>query len=149
MAEKKQNTPKNAAAQKNSNAGQNDRAAREMAKKDREDKKKRYLNNKLRKASQDDYEVISRRTDDTNDFIGLLNSTDNLVHQMRRRMDRQENLTAEVVSKYLKRYQAMRADLDQFNKEVSELLGFDYVSPRGLNTPPKQSAADNKMDKAA
>ena len=145
MAEKKNEKTKTAPPQAKPAPQKADNQKRGEDRKLREDRKKRYVDGKIRKASQDTYEVISRRTDDTNDFIGILNSADNLVHQLRRRMERQENLTAEVVSKYLKRYHAIRAQLNEFNIEVSALMGFDYVPPRGLNV----AQADSKVAKAA
>lgn len=147
MAEKKEKQPQKAASVKPAPTGGSGREQRGQSREQREDRRKKYIDAKLRKASLDTYEVISRRTDDTNDFIGLLNSTDNLVLQLRRRMDREEKLTAEVVSKHLKRYRAIREQLNEFNIEVSALLGYEYVPPRGMAGT--VSPADNKIAKAA
>ncbi|SNB45535.1 hypothetical protein [Geobacter sp. DSM 9736] len=116
---------------------------------------KTWQERKLEKVNRDDYDVISRRTMDQGDFIGMLNTLDNALYQLRMNMGRSKNINFEKAQEFIERSQSIKEEINLLNAEMCLLMGWDYNPPRGFSNPlgeaegkDKKSNTEGKATKA-
>ncbi len=96
---------------------------------------KSWQERKLEKVNRDDFDVISRKTRDQSDFIGMLNTLDNLLYQLRMNMGRSSNIQLDKAQDFLVRSQKIKDEINLLNAEMCEMIGWDYRPPRGFTNP--------------
>jgi hypothetical protein len=96
---------------------------------------KTWQERKLEKVNRDDFDVISRKTRDQSDFIGMLNTLDNLLYQLRMNMGRSSNIQLDKAQEFLVRSQRIKDEINLLNAEMCEMMGWDYRPPRGFTNP--------------
>lgn len=97
--------------------------------------KKTWQERKLEKVIRDDIDIISRKTRDQSDFIGMLNTLDNLLYQLRMNMGRNKNITFEKAQEFIERSQKIKEEINLLNAEMCQEVGWDYRPPRGFTNP--------------
>lgn len=96
---------------------------------------KTWQERKLEKVNRDDFDVISRKTRDQSDFIGMLNTLDNLLYQLRMNMGRSSNIQLDKAQEFLVRSQKIKDEINLLNAEMCAMMGWDYRPPRGFINP--------------
>ena len=96
---------------------------------------KTWQERKLEKVNRDDIDVISRKTMDQSDFIGMLNTLDNVLYQLRMNMGRNKNIKFEKAQEFIERSQKIKEDINLLNAEMCQEMGWDYRPPRGFANP--------------
>lgn len=96
---------------------------------------KTWQERKLEKVNRDDFDVISRKTRDQSDFIGMLNTLDNLLYQLRMNMGRSSNIQLDKAQDFLVRSQKIKDEINLLNAEMCEMMGWEYRPPRGFSNP--------------
>jgi hypothetical protein len=96
---------------------------------------KSWQERKLEKANRDDFDVISRKTMDQGDFIGMLNILDNALYKLRMNMGRNSNINFEKAQKFIEWGQKIKDEINLLNAEMCKEMGWDYRPPRGFTNP--------------
>lgn len=96
---------------------------------------KTWQERKLEKVNREDIDVISRKTRDQSDFIGMLNTLDNVLYQLRMNMGRNKNIKFEKAQEFIERSQKIKEDINLLNAEMCKEMGWDYRPPRGFTNP--------------
>ena len=96
---------------------------------------KTWQERKLEKVNRDDIDVISRKTMDQSDFIGMLNTLDNVLYQLRMNMGRNKNIKFEKAQEFIERSQKIKDEINLLNAEMCQEVGWDYRPPRGFTNP--------------
>ena len=96
---------------------------------------KTWQERKMEKVTRDDFDVISRKTMDQGDFIGMLNTLDNLLYQLRMNMGRSSNIQLDKAQEFLVRSQRIKDEINLLNAEMCEMMGWEYRPPRGFTNP--------------
>ena len=110
---------------------------------------KSWQERKLEKVNRDDFDVISRKTRDQSDFIGMLNTLDNLLYQLRMNMGRSSNIQLDKAQEFLVRSQKIKDDINLLNAEMCEMMGWDYRPPRGFSNPLGGAKGKEKVKKGS
>jgi hypothetical protein len=110
---------------------------------------KSWQERKLEKVNRDDFDVISRKTRDQSDFIGMLNTLDNLLYQLRMNMGRSSNIQLDKAQDFLVRSQKIKDEINLLNAEMCEMMGWDYRPPRGFTNPLGEVGGKEKGKKGA
>jgi hypothetical protein len=108
---------------------------------------KTWQERKLEKVNRDDFDVISRKTRDQSDFIGMLNTLDNLLYQLRMNMGRSSNIQLDKAQDFLVRSQKIKDEINLLNAEMCEMMGWDYRPPRGFSNPLGESGKTGTVKK--
>lgn len=108
---------------------------------------KTWQERKLEKVNRDDFDVISRKTRDQSDFIGMLNTLDNLLYQLRMNMGRSSNIQLGKAQEFLVRSQTIKDEINLLNAEMCEMMGWEYRPPRGFTNPLGESGEKEKVKK--
>ncbi|MGA2150612.1 MAG: hypothetical protein ABSG48_00415 [Geobacteraceae bacterium] len=103
-----------------------------------EQKKQDRLNRKLQMAQRDDMDFVSRKAEDTSDFIILIGTTDFLVDKLRKSMGRKRRIDGIKAVQFIARIEAIKDELNLWNAEVSRELKRDYKPPYGYDNPLKK-----------
>jgi hypothetical protein len=106
---------------------------------------KSWQERKLEKVNRDDFDVISRKTRDQSDFIGMLNTLDNLLYQLRMNMGRSNNIQLDKAQEFLVRSQKIKDEINLLNAEMCEMMGWDYRPPRGFSNPLGEAKGKEKV----
>ena len=109
---------------------------------------KSWQERKLEKVNRDDFDVISRKTRDQSDFIGMLNTLDNLLYQLRMDMGRRSSIQLDKAQEFLVRSQSIKDEINLLNAELCEMMGWDYRPPRGFTNPLGEKEVKGKDGKA-
>lgn len=109
----------------------------------------KWQKRKLDKVNRDDFDVISRKTMDQGDFIGMLNTLDNVLYQLRMNMGRNQNIKFEKAQEFLERSQKIKEEINLLNAEMCQVMGWDYRPPRGFANPLGESEEKGKGKKGA
>ena len=96
---------------------------------------KTWQERKLEKVNRDDIDVISRKTMDQSDYIGMLNTLDNVLYQLRMNMGRNKNIKFEKAQEFIERSQKIKEDINLLNAEMCQVMGWEYRPPRGFTNP--------------
>lgn len=96
---------------------------------------KTWQERKLEKVNRDDIDVISRKTMDQSDFIGMLNTLDNVLYKLRMSMGRHMSIKFEKAQEFIERSQKIKEDINLLNAEMCKEMGWDYRPPRGFTNP--------------
>jgi len=96
---------------------------------------KTWQERKLEKVNRDDIDVISRKTMDQSDYIGMLNTLDNVLYQLRMNMGRNKNIKFEKAQEFIERSQRIKEDINLLNAEMCQVMGWEYRPPRGFTNP--------------
>ena len=96
---------------------------------------KTWQERKLEKVNRDDIDVISRKTRDQSDFIGMLNTLDNVLYQLRMNMGRSSNIQLDKAQEFLTRSQKIKNEINLLNAEMCAMMGWEYRPPRGFTNP--------------
>jgi hypothetical protein len=96
---------------------------------------KTWQERKLEKVNRDDIDVISRKTRDQSDFIGMLNTLDNVLYQLRMNMGRSSNIQLDKAQEFLTRSQKIKDEINLLNAEMCAMMGWEYRPPRGFTNP--------------
>lgn len=110
---------------------------------------KTWQERKLEKVNRDDIDVISRKTMDQSDFIGMLNTLDNVLYQLRMNMGRNKNIKFEKAQEFIERSQKIKEDINLLNAEMCQVMGWDYRPPRGFTNPLGEVEEKGKGKKGA
>lgn len=110
---------------------------------------KTWQERKMEKVTRDDFDVISRKTRDQSDFIGMLNTLDNLLYQLRMNMGRSSNIQLDKAQDFLVRSQSIKDEINLLNAEMCEMMGWDYRPPRGFTNPLEKGETKGKGKKIA
>lgn len=110
---------------------------------------KTWQERKMEKVTRDDFDVISRKTRDQSDFIGMLNTLDNLLYQLRMNMGRSSNIQLDKAQEFLVRSQKIKDEINLLNAEMCEMMGWDYRPPRGFTNPLGEGEAKAKVKKVS
>ncbi len=110
---------------------------------------KSWQERKLEKVNRDDFDVISRKTRDQSDFIGMLNTLDNLLYQLRMNMGRSSSIQLDKAQDFLVRSQKIKDEINLLNAEMCEMMGWDYRPPRGFTNPLDETGGKGKVKKGA
>ena len=110
---------------------------------------KTWQERKMEKVTRDDFDVISRKTRDQSDFIGMLNTLDNLLYQLRMNMGRSSNIQLDKAQNFLVRSQRIKDEINLLNAEMCEMIGWDYRPPRGFTNPLGEVEEKGKGKKVA
>lgn len=108
---------------------------------------KSWQERKLEKANRDDFDVISRKTMDQGDFIGMLNTLDNALYKLRMNMGRNSNIRFDKAQEFIERGQKIKEEINLLNAEMCQEMGWDYRPPRGFNNPLAEPEEKEKMKK--
>lgn len=95
-------------------------------------------NRKLEMAQRDDMDFVSRKAEDTSDFIRLIGTTDFLVNMLRKSMGRKRRIDGIKAIEFIARIEAIKDELNLWNAEASRELKRDYKPPYGFDNPLKQ-----------
>ena len=98
-------------------------------------------NRKLEMAQRDDTEFVSRKADDTSDFVKLIGNTDYLMDMLRRSLGRRGRIDGIKAVQYIARIEAIKEELNLWNAEVSRELKRGYRPPFGYENPLKEKKA--------
>jgi len=109
---------------------------------------KTWQERKMEKVTRDDFDVISRKTRDQSDFIGMLNTLDNLLYQLRMDMGRRSSIQLDKAQEFLVRSQSIKDEINLLNAELCEMMGWDYRPPRGFTNPLGEKEVKGKDGKA-
>lgn len=107
-----------------------------------EKKQQDRQNRKLEMAQREDMDFVSRKAEDTSDFIKLIGTTDFLVNTLRKSMGRKRRIDGIKAVQYIARIEAIKDELNLWNAEVSRELKRDYRPPFGYENPLKN---ENKV----
>ena len=110
---------------------------------------KTWQERKLEKVNRDDIDVISRKTMDQSDFIGMLNTLDNVLYQLRMNMGRNKNIKFEKAQEFIERSQKIKEEINLLNAEMCKEMGWDYRPPRGFTNPLGEVEEKEKGKKSA
>ncbi len=110
---------------------------------------KSWQERKLEKVNRDDFDVISRKTRDQSDFIGMLNTLDNLLYQLRMNMGRSSNIQLDKAQEFLVRSQNIKDEINLLNAEMCAMIGWDYRPPRGFVNPLNKTEDQEKGKKGS
>ena len=102
---------------------------------ERPSKREAWQEKKLEKAKRDDIDVISRRTMDQGDFIGLLNNLDHVLYQLRMNMGRNTTIRFDKAQEFIERSQQIKEDINLLIAEMFQVMGYEYKPPRGFKNP--------------
>jgi hypothetical protein len=108
---------------------------------------KTWQERKLEKVNRDDIDVISRKTMDQSDFIGMLNTLDNVLYRLRMNMGRDKNIQLDKAQEFLVRSQRIKEEINLLNAEMCEMMGWEYRPPRGFANPLGVVEGKEKMKK--
>jgi hypothetical protein len=108
---------------------------------------KTWQERKLEKVNRDDIDVISRKTRDQSDFIGMLNTLDNVLYQLRMNMGRSSNIQLDKAQEFLMRSQRIKDEINLLNAEMCEMMGWEYRPPRGFTNPLGRTEEKEKVKK--
>ncbi len=108
---------------------------------------KTWQERKMEKVTRDDFDVISRKTRDQSDFIGMLNTLDNLLYQLRMNMGRSSNIQLDKAQDFLVRSQKIKDEINLLNAEMCAMMGWDYRPPRGFTNPLGEIGGGEKIKK--
>ena len=114
---------------------------------ERPSKREVWQERKLEKAKRDDIDVISRRTMDQGDFIGMLNTLDHLLYQLRMNMGRNKNIRFERAQEFIERSQQVKEDINLLNAEMCQVMGYEYKPIRGFTNPLVEAEEREKAKK--
>jgi hypothetical protein len=103
-----------------------------------EQKKQDRLSRKLQMAQREDMDFVSRKAEDTSDFIILIGTTDFLVDKLRKSMGRKRRIDGIKAVQFIARIEAIKDELNLWNAEVSRELKRDYKPPYGYDNPLKK-----------
>jgi len=95
-------------------------------------------NRKLEMAQRDDMDFVSRKAEDTSDFIKLIGTTDFLVNTLRKSMGRKRRIDGTKAVQFISRIEAIKDELNLWNAEVSRDLKTNYKPPYGYENPLKE-----------
>ena len=95
-------------------------------------------NRKMEMAQRDDTEFVSRKADDTSDFVKLIWTTDYLMNMLRRSLGRRGRIDGVKAVQYIARIEAIKEELNLWNAEVSRELNRRYKPPFGYDNPLKE-----------
>lgn len=101
----------------------------------RPSKREAWQEKKLEKAKRDDIDIISRRTMDQGDFIGLLNNLDHVLYQLRMNMGRNRNIRFDKAQEFIERSQKIKEDINLLIAEMFQEMRYEYKPPRGFRNP--------------
>jgi len=110
---------------------------------------KSWQERKLEKVNRDDIDVISRKTMDQGDFIGMLNTLDNVLYQLRMNMGRNKNIKFEKAQEFIERSQKIKDEINLLNAEMCKEMGWDYRPPRGFTNPLGEAEEKEKVKKGS
>lgn len=110
---------------------------------------KTWQERKLEKVNRDDIDVISRKTMDQSDFIGMLNTLDNALYKLRMSMGRHMSIRFEKAQEFIERSQKIKEDINLLNAEMCKEMGWDYRPPRGFTNPLGDQEEKGKGKKGA
>ncbi len=110
---------------------------------------KSWQERKLEKANRDDFDVISRKTTDQGDFIGMLNTLDNALYKLRMNMGRSQNIPCEKALEFIGRGQRIKEEINLLNAEMCREMGWHYRPPRGFTNPLGESEEKKQVKKGA
>ena len=110
---------------------------------------KTWQERKLEKVNRDDFDVISRKTMDQGDFIGMLNILDNALYRLRMNMGRNSNIRFEKAQEFIERGQKIKEEINLLNAEMCQEMGWDYRPPRGFANPLGEAEEKGKRKKGA
>lgn len=96
---------------------------------------KSWQERKLEKANRDDFDVISRKTMDQGDFIGMLNTLDNALYKLRMNMGRNSNIRFDKAQEFIERGQKIKEEINLLNAEMCQEMEWEYRPPRGFTNP--------------
>lgn len=108
---------------------------------------KTWQERKLEKVNRDDIDVISRKTMDQSDFIGMLNTLDNALYKLRMSMGRHMSIKFEKAQEFIERSQKIKDDINLLNAEMCKEMGWDYRPPRGFTNPLGEVELKEKVKK--
>ena len=108
---------------------------------------KTWQERKLEKAKRDDIDLISRRTMDQGDFIGMLNTLDHVLYQLRMNMGRNKNIKFEKAQEFIERSQQIKEDINLLNAEMCQVMGYEYKPIRGFSNPLVETEGKEKGKK--
>lgn len=114
---------------------------------ERPSKREAWQERKLEKAKRDDIDVISRRTMDQGDFIGMLNTLDHVLYQLRMNMGRNKTIKFEKAQEFIERSQRIKEDINLLNAEMCQEMGYEYKPPRGFKNPLAETEEKGKVKK--
>ena len=128
----------------------------DKSKKDNEDQGDKKLSGlekwqkrKLDKVNRDDIDVISRKTMDQGDFIGMLNPLDNALYKLRMNMGRNMNIKLEKALEFIERGQRIKEEINLLTAEMCKEMGWDYRPPRGFTNPLGEAEEREKVKKGS
>lgn len=110
---------------------------------------KTWQERKLEKVNRDDIDVISRKSMDQGDFIGMLNTLDNALYHIRMNMGRNKNIQLDKAQEFLVRSQRIKEEINLLNAEMCLMMGWDYWPPRGFINPLGEGEEKGKVKKGA
>ena len=113
----------------------------------RPSKREAWQEKKLEKAKRDDIDIISRRTLDQGDFIGLLNNLDHVLYQLRMNMGRNTNIKFDKAQEFIERGQKIKEDINLLIAEMFQVMGYEYKPPRGFRNPLAEAEEKEKVKK--
>lgn len=123
--------------------------AAEFKKKKQEDVE-RKRSRRVELAADDNYQVVPRKSDETNEMIALMAKNDHLITLFRGRMGRPRFGIPDVtVLERLKRQQEIRDMLNEQNAALCKDMGFDYEAPKGYELDQKSDQKGSQPPKKA
>lgn len=95
--------------------------------------RKEKLEKKLERASKPETMLITRNAMDTNELVALINCFDFQFRGLRDRVAlKSSKVTIEVFQEQIERTNALKDQIHQMCKELSEITGLRYNPPRGF-----------------
>ena len=92
-----------------------------------------WTQNKIKKASDPDFNVISTKTNDVNELIPILNQLDFFTGKLRATFNR-VGITAVQLEGLLQRADRAKLELNDVNAEMARLMGKEYRVPRVISS---------------
>jgi len=110
---------------------------------------KTWQERKLEKVNRDDIDVISRKTRDQSDFIGMLNTLDNVLYQLRMNMGRSSNIQLDKAQEFLVRSQRIKDEINLLNAEMCEMMGWELQAAAGVLEPAWRGGGKREREKGS
>lgn len=105
-------------------------------------RKQQWIDGKLERAKNDDFNVIQQKTRDTAETVNFLNIVDNLMYHIRMSSGtRGSRIPEGATDKYIKRINSIKDELNLVAAEMCRDTNRTYRPPRGYKNP----LLDNKQ----
>lgn len=100
-----------------------------------QEKHQQWVNSKLEKARQDDYNTVSQKTKDSVATVNFINIIDNLMYYVRMNAGTNSRIPAESLQSYIDRVNEAKETLNRIAAEMCRDMGRTYRPPRGFKNP--------------